>query len=156
MDIIDICVIVLALGYVSALIVRLGADCAKDVWSRTLDQLDYLDLIEANTVPFTYASEAILITVAATLKMIAYMPINFVKSLTKPAWQKTPLMRTADFRQLLRKDILLAVASMISGRPELASMLFTDTWLARLHTSYELQQQYPQKITAPIVDWSKV
>lgn len=154
MDIIDICVIVATLVYVSSLVVSLGAECAESVWCRTVTEMEHLDLIEAKTVPFTYASEAILITVAATLKVLAFMPFNFFKSLMKPAWQRTPEMRMAALKRRLRDDMLLAVASMISGYPERASMVFTDHWMARLHTSYDLQEA--QKATALKGDCAKV
>ena len=137
MDIIDIFLIFTILCYVGVLFVREGAECAQRVWQRTVDQFD---LVEDNTVPFTYASEAILITVAAALKTVAFWPYDFVKSLMKPVWQKTPGMRLSDRYQRLRHDMLLAVASMISGHPERATLVYYDHLVARLEASHEAQR----------------
>lgn len=132
MDTIDKFVILCACLFILSMVVQLGTQCASAVWQRTTADLDDIDFLEGNTVPMTTAAEALLITVAAWLKICASLPFTLARALRRPAWRLSPELRLMRLRISLRSDILLAVFSMISGYPERAGLLYLDALRERI------------------------
>ncbi len=132
MDITDKFAIISGLLLILSIIVEQGTECAAAVWHRTAEELDDIDFLEGNTVPMTTGVEALLITVSALIKMIAFCPLKVATAIYRKSWRISPEARLARIRLTLRSDVLLAVFSMISGYPERAGLLYLDTLRERI------------------------
>lgn len=141
MDFIDITVCVLAMLFIAYEIVQLGTTCAQKVWARTVKTLDEIDLIEAAHVPSATNFETIVILVAATLRDFFMLPVRFYTELTLKGWEKTPEIRLIHAHLNMGSDILGAMATMMSGYPERAEILFFKEHISRMRSKLEAEQQ---------------
>lgn len=139
MDSIDIFVCSLALLFIVYQVIQLGTECAQKVWDRTKQGLDDIDLIEAAHVPATNNVEAIVIFVAATLRGIFMLPVKFYDELMLRDWERTPEMRNVYSQISLGNNVLGAVATMLTGFPERAEILFFKERIARIRLQLEAQ-----------------
>ncbi len=143
MDTIDLMVCSAAALLIAHIVIQQGTQCAQKVWERTKGALDEIDLMEAAHVPFVTNLEALLIYVAAMLRMVYQVPFVLFSEFKKRPWEKTPEMRLMDLELRLGTDILGAVSSMLSGYPERAKHLFWQERGNRLAREYDaLRRDY--------------
>lgn len=143
MDAIDLMVCSAAVCLIAHIIIQQGTLCAQKVWERTKADLDEIDLMEAAHVPYVTNLEALLLYVAATLRVFYQLPMALFNEIRKRPWEKTPQMRLVDLELRLATDILGAVSTMLSGYPERAKHLFWQERGKRLASEYEaLLQDY--------------